>query len=77
MRHPVGMEAYAREYRRDILREAERRRLVRLAQADRPGLAERLSGRVSGLLAAARERLQEQRIPSPTPQTGRPLEGLE
>jgi ribosomal protein S3 len=77
MRHPIVVQAYAREMQRDALREAERRRMVRLAQAGRPGLAERLSGRMSGLLAAARERLQEQRIPSPTPQTGRPLEGLE
>jgi hypothetical protein len=76
MRHPIVVQAYAREMQRDALREAERRRMVRLARADRPGLADRLIGRMSNLLAAARGRLQKQRIPSHSVPTRRPLEGL-
>ncbi len=72
MRHPIVAEAYMRERQRDILRGAEQRRMVRLAQAGRPGLADRLIGRMSSLLAAARGRLQKQR---PVPNR-RPLEGL-
>jgi hypothetical protein len=76
MRHPIVVEAYMREYQRDILREAEQRRMARLAQAGRPGLADRVIGRMRGLLAAARGRLQKQRVSPRIPQTGRPLEGL-
>jgi hypothetical protein len=50
--------------------------MMRLAQAGRPGLAERVIGRMSSLLAAARGRLQKQRVSPRIPQTGRPLEGL-
>jgi hypothetical protein len=76
MRHPIVVEAYMREYQRDILRGAEQRRMVRLAQAGRPGLADRLTGRMSSLLAAGRGWFQKQRTATPTAATRRPLEGM-
>lgn len=76
MRHPIVAQAYAKEYRNDVMREAARRRMARQAQAGRSGRAARLIARMSGLLAAGSARLQKPRTPSRTPQRSAPLKGL-
>jgi hypothetical protein len=72
MRHPIVAQAYANEYRKDVMREVERRRMARQAGAGSPGMVARLIARMSRLLAALTARLQ-------TPRTSRratPLKGL-
>ena len=63
MMHPITMQAYAKARQRDLLKEAEQRRLVRQARAGQPGLTDRFVKGLGDLLIEAGERLQEQHAP--------------
>lgn len=62
MMHPIVAQAYARERQRDLLREAERRRLVRQARIGQPGLTDRFFKGMGELLIEAGERLKDRHI---------------
>jgi len=56
---PLEAEMLMRERTEEALREAEQRRLRRLASADRPRLLDRALAGIGGLLLSAGERLQK------------------
>jgi hypothetical protein len=71
--HPFIMYQEAKERQKDLLREAEQDRLVRLARAGRPSAIARFRQTMGGVLIKIGGKLQTR----PAPQTPRILEWAE